>query len=305
MLKKYPAATHFLLIIYSLILLLAYFVSGSLYLEWIVSFMPFFLAVNLILITILLVSRLFSYSHWLLYIVTILMFVRFTDFALVKPQPVSTNREIKVLFFNKLNYNEKYEPINLKIREINPDIIGMAELKKGEEKRIDILNKYTYIYQKDTRGNGSLSLFSKYQFSVEDSSYVSYLLSSKMQIDGMEYHVFVFHPVPPTSGKSIKKRDKAIRELSAKLSSLGNANVIAIGDFNITPWSPFYIESFSQLKNIENTAKGSGLHITYRKGPLKVPIDFIFVSSKFNVESFKSEYVEGSDHNLIWSIIRI
>lgn len=305
MLKKYTISTNLLLILYSLLLLLSYFTSGNLLFEWIISFMPYFLVINVVIIIGLLLSRIFTPSHALLYIVTILMAIRVLEFAAVKPQSNNGSRELKVLFFNKLYDNINYDEIHLKIKEISPDIIGMAELKEKDKEEIAILKEYPYVYIKNVQDNASLALMSKYKFSIENSSHFSYLLSSKMNIDGEQYNVFVFHPLPPTSFENMKKRDEEIKKFSAHLNSLGNANVIAVGDFNVTPWSSLYRESLSQLKNITNTAKGNGIQTTYHQGLFRIPIDYIFVSRKFSVESFRSEYMVGSDHNLIWTIIKI
>lgn len=233
------------------------------------------------------------------------MGIRVIDFALVKPEPGNGNKELKVLFFNKLYKNTKYDQIDLKIKEINPDIIGMAELKEKEKKEIVVLREYPYFYIKKTRDNASLALFSKYMFSVEKTPDFLYLLSSKMNIDGREYNIFVFHPSSPVFFKTLKRRDTEIKKLSTHLVSLKNENVITLGDFNITPWSPLYIRSFSQLQFIKNVAKGNGMHTTYRKGLFRIPIDYIFVSKKFSVSSFGNEYVFGSDHTLIWALLKI
>lgn len=267
--------------------------------------MPYFLVINVVIITGLLLSRTCTPSHALLYIVTILMVVRIIEFAGIRPQSRNGSRELKILFFNKLYDNTNYDEIHLKIKEISPDIIGMAELKEKEKEEIAILKEYPYVYIKNTRENASLVLMSKYKFSIENSSHFSYLLSSKMNIDGEQFNVFVFHPVPPMSFENMKKRDKEIKKFSAHLNSLENANVIAVGDFNVTPWSSLYRESLSQLRNMTNTAKGNGIQTTYHRGLFRIPIDYIFVSKKFSVESFRSEYMIGSDHNLIWTIIKI
>lgn len=303
--KKFITYTGVLCALYSLLLLLSYFISGILFFEWIVSLLPYFLVINAVFIIWLLVFRISIPSIWLLCVVTILMSIRLIDFALIKPEPGNGSKELKILFFNKLYSNANYGEIQKKIKEINPDIIGMAELKEKEIKEIAVLKEYPYMYIKNTRDNASLALFSKYTFSIENTSDFSHLIAAKANISGKQYNIFVFHPISPIYVKNIKSRDSEIKKLSARLNSLKSENIIALGDYNVTPWSPLYINSLSELTYIKNISKGKGMQVTYHKGPFGIPIDYIFVSKKFAVSSFGNEYVLGSDHNLIWVLLML
>lgn len=303
-LLKKEIPTDFLLIPYCIILLLSYFVTGNLFLEWVVSFMPYFLVVNICLIAFLW-SRKQSFAHIVLYFVTFLMLVRFIDFSFVKPPVENGDKELNVVFINKLIFNTQFDEIDKKIKAINPDILGTAEMDEFDAARIPVLKEYPYTYFTQTPNNASLALFSKYRFSVEDSSFSPYVLSSKMYIDGKNYMVLIIHPKAPVFPNDFSLRDAHIKKLSAYIESLKSKRILLLGDFNLTPWSPVYNESLGKLQNMKNAAKGTGLHTTYQQGPFQVLIDHIFVSNEFKVESFKSEYVEGSDHKLIWTVLKI
>lgn len=303
-LLKKEISPSFLLIPYSIILLLSYFVTGNLFFEWIVSFMPYFLVINIFLI-VFSRPRKRSFTHFFLYGITILMLMRVVDFGFIKPPTGNGTKELKVIFLNKLIFNTNYGEIDRKVRNINPDILGMAEISETDIKGIPVLKEYPYAFIKQTPNNAPIALFSKYMFSVNNSIISPYTLSSKMYIYGNEYYVFVTHPIAPISFNTISQRNSDIKEFSIYLNSLENARVIVLGDFNITPWSPFYIKYISRLKNMKNAAKGTGLYTTYHQDPFRVLIDHIFVSNEFKVEYFNVEFIEGSDHKLIWTKLKI
>jgi endonuclease/exonuclease/phosphatase (EEP) superfamily protein YafD len=271
--------------------------------EWVISFLPHIIVFNIgVLIVLLFVSPLLI-SFLPLFAITLLFLLKLINFSFVKPVPGTGSQVITIAFFNKLFYNTNYEEINRKIREINPDIIGMAELN-GDAEKISLLTNYPYKFINNSRKTVGIGLFSKHKFITKDIPDPSHLISSEMDIFGKQYDVLVFHPNPPLYENGFEKRNIDLKNLNNYVKQLGSATIL-LGDFNITPWSATYTKFLSSLSTIKNTAKGMGFFLSFYKGPLYVFIDYIFVAKHFRVESFKTEYVSGSDHYLIWSVIKV
>ena len=82
-----------------------------------------------------------------------------------------------------------------------------------------------------------------------------------------------------------------------KFVQKNNQPTIIVGDFNITPWSP-YFNDFIQRSELLDTRKGLGVYPTWPKQifPLMIPIDHGLVSSDIKLHSFNRGPNFGSDH---------
>lgn len=306
MLSEYSVLINTFVLLYSIIVLSSLYIRGIVFLEWIISFLHYIIPINsaFLVFFLLIFPDLFP-SFVFLSVCTIPLLIRFVNFTILKPRAGTGTKQITILFFNKLFSNRNYLEIDEKIKQINPDIIGMAELQDGEIEKIPALKNYPYITIKPSRPNASLGLFSKYDFITENFKELPHAIVSTMEIQGTTYQVIVFHPSPPIYAGSIHSRDNDLKNLHQHLEILDMENIILLGDFNVTPWSPSYIQYLSKLKWLKNVAQGTGIHTTLRKGPFMVFIDFIFVPKKSVVQSFTTEYMQGSDHKLIWAIITV
>ena len=74
---------------------------------------------------------------------------------------------------------------------------------------------------------------------------------------------------------------------------------IAIGDFNLTPYS-YYFSQLEKTIGLKNTLKGFGFQNTWPSiSPInifRIPIDHIFVSKNIQVLDRKISNCLGSDH---------
>lgn len=306
MLSEYSVLINTFVLLYSIVVLSSLYIRGIVFLEWVVSFLHYLIPTNLVLLVCLFfLTPNISLPIVILLASTVVMSIRFLNFTIRKSPSQNGDKQLTILFFNKLFSNRNYLEIDEKIKQINPDIIGMAELQDREIEKIPALKNYPYITIKPSRPNASLGLFSKYDFITEDFKELPHAIVSTMEIQGTTYQVIVFHPSPPIYAGSIHSRDNDLKNLHQHLEILDTENIILLGDFNVTPWSPSYIQYLSKLKWLKNVAQGTGIHTTLRKGPFMVFIDFIFVPKKSHVQSFTTKYMQGSDHKLIWAIITV
>lgn len=305
MLLDNPGFIGTLIVFYSLFLFLSLYIRGIVFFEWVISFLHYILPFNLVLLMVIFGRPGFFPSFLLLSAVTIPLLIRFLNFTVLKPASGTGNKKLTILFFNKLYFNRNYLEISEKIKEIKPDIIGMVELQDGEMEKIPALSDYPHRFYKPSRPNAALGLLSKHPFSTRNLPDLPHVIVSTMKLENKEYQILVFHPSPPLYPRTLTARENDLKNLTNFLEKQDNPNTILMGDFNVTPWSSSYLRYLSTLKHLKNTAKGTSLHNTLIKGPLRVFIDFIFVPNNSFVESFKTHFMKGSDHKLISAVIKL
>jgi endonuclease/exonuclease/phosphatase (EEP) superfamily protein YafD len=112
--------------------------------------------------------------------------------------------------------------------------------------------------------------------------------------------VAAIHPPPPITRPYFNQRNGELNAIGASIhqytqSTKGSA--MAIGDLNITPWSPNY-HRFMQVSGLKNARQGFGILPTWHAGIplLDIPIDHCLVSSDIQVKQIKTGRAIGSDH---------
>lgn len=296
---------------YSIFFVGATFNKKSLIPELFIMLFPYWIILNLILLTVffatlqfkVLKPTLFNFSVFFLLVITLYLSFNFFKFNYFNFPEVhaATQQEIKIATFNKLYSNTNYSEISSKINSIDPKLIGLTELKRGDVSKIPSLQQYKYSILKDARDNAAIAFFSKYPFEEDNNLNLPYVLPLKVQIEKKEYRVFVVHTMPPINTEWLTKRNKELNDLANYINSLNSEGVIVMGDFNLVPWSQTFKQLTNNLDVMKNASLGKGVNFTWGNGLIKTQVDHIFVPKSWVVEQFKSEKVEGSDHNLIWA----
>lgn len=304
-----------LMAFYALFLLLSLRIEGFLPFEWAISFLPLILPVNIALMTANLLwwrekkqKNVIAFgSLILLSAVTVVLGIRFVDFAFIKPPKSNGAQQITIAFFNKNYPNTHYDDIEKAIRKVNPDIIGFTELEPQDIQHLSLLDSFPFKEYKTTSDRFTLGLYSKFPLTntIVDPR-LTHVLTATVDINDSLYRFYVAHPFPPILSKDIAARNTELAALGSIIQTSA-ANTVLIGDFNVTPWSPTYQQIFTtKHAMIKNAAKGKGLFFTWGWIPLvRAHIDHIFVPLTATVLSFDEVDVPGSDHHLIWTKVKL
>lgn len=304
--------TAFLILAYSAFLLLPLFLEGFFVFEMVSLTMPYWTALNIILLVSLVIFALpnasgtpgyiLKTSILLLSVVTLFLIFNLVKFSFIKVPIGAGEKNISIAFFNKLYSNTNYNEIDQKVSQLNPDIIGFSEFKRVDILSLPSLKNYPYYFYKNARDGATISYFSKYQ-SYEcpcSSLEKEYTLPIISNIDGKEYLVFVIHPLPPANNHWVKERNRQLRLLSNFIKEQESSNILVMGDFNLSPWSKTFSNLTQNFLNLKSTAQGLGFFTTWHNRYLATQIDHIFVPVNFLIDDFQSIPVSGSDHNLIF-----
>jgi endonuclease/exonuclease/phosphatase (EEP) superfamily protein YafD len=239
--------------------------------------------------------------------INFVMIAKIIDFTLIKPEIIGIKgpvQEVRVMFFNKLFHTPNWDDIDKKIQEINPDIIGIAEIVKEDYDILPTLpNLSKYPYKKINQ-IGDTGIFSKYEIldpnitSTLNETEARYASVATINFKGSNIKVVSAHPYPPITANYYD-------EEALVVSSILQENPdILMGDFNRTPWSPIFTKLTGN--DLKDTSKGQGLNTTWNGMPLLyLHLDHIFVKKYAAVKEFHIDDSFGSDHHMIWSILEI
>lgn len=291
--------------------------TGLLILELASYILPYIIVFNLLVIGIFLLilfithtifkSPLLTSSLIFLIIMTFYLITRFVTFTYLH-YPDNKNiglTKVRLAFFNKLYSNTNYIQIDEKLAAVNPEILGFTELKKEDVEKISYLKKYRYSYTKPARDNSMIAVFSNIPLKSDTSLLLPYALSFTANIYGKEIRMFAIHPQPPINTEWLTKRNSELESLGKYIKSLNTQNVVIMGDFNLSPWSNIYQKLINQLPTLRNAAIGQGIQFTWSNKYISTQVDHIFVPVGVNINKFKSEKINGSDHKLIWAELMV
>lgn len=250
--------------------------------------------------------NLVNLSTLFLGIISLILFfkiVNFTGYSLfqfTKSLKAETiNSSIKLGFLNKLYSNTNYQEINDVLTSLNLNIIGFSEFKTEDAQNIPYLNSYKYSLSKDSRDNATLALYSNYPLKLNTDISIDYVLPASTIIENKKYYLFVIHPNPPINNTWMGYRDDQLAKLADYINTLPTKkNIIIIGDFNTSVWSPAYKDFISKLPYLHNAAYKQGLKLT-TNGLINAQIDHLIFSNNIKVNEFQTLKVKGSDHKLI------
>jgi endonuclease/exonuclease/phosphatase (EEP) superfamily protein YafD len=104
------------------------------------------------------------------------------------------------------------------------------------------------------------------------------------------------HLLPPTSAAWATERNDQLLRIAALVRDR-EARMLVCGDFNLTPYSPYFARLLA-LTGLSDTRRGEGLAWTWPAGfvPLAVPIDHCLAGEALGVGAAEVLGDIGSDH---------
>ncbi|MEB3218815.1 MAG: endonuclease/exonuclease/phosphatase family protein [Nostocales cyanobacterium 94392] len=219
----------------------------------------------------------------------------------------------RLLQFNINIQNNHYQEIIDTARYESPQIALFLEI---DQKAFNELNDgLKDILPNNFRSPvGGLALFTNLPLKnarAEDFNTNNYNLIATLLIDGEPVEFIGTHPSVPVKPSTFRKRNLQLAALSDYITKI-KAPLIVAGDFNVTPWSPYY-KRFVTKTNLHNTRLGNGIlpswirrasYLHYPKWLVfimekyfSIPIDHCFVSKHFQVAIVDIGNNSNSDHS--------
>lgn len=222
--------------------------------------------------------------------------------------------KLKVMSFNINVENTQTSAIVQSIRSVNPDVVVVIEVTPPMMANINNELKNTLPYNFRSPGGG-LGVLSKLpmqsprgeKFTGSDATNLVTTISSQNR----EIKIIGTHPLVPVKPDRFVNRNQHLQSIGNYLRNT-RETVILLGDFNLTPWSPYYRRMISET-GLHNTRLGFGTlstwirpatHVKYPSWliPLiNIPIDHIFVSKDIKIVRTYVGKNGNSDHSPIIS----
>ena len=207
----------------------------------------------------------------------------------------------RLLNINVLSSNRRCDEVENYLRAVDADFVPYW--KRCLENLRDI---YPHQQNEIQSGNFGISLLSKIPFEeVAVPEYTPLIPSVDAQviIGSKKLRLIATHPYPPINGKVSHLRNRHMQKLAESVVTDKNkTNTIVAGDFNMTPWSP-YFSDFLLSAQLKDSAKGRGLQPTWYALPtffFGIPIDHICYSRGLRVDTRRVGPDLGSDHRAVW-----
>jgi endonuclease/exonuclease/phosphatase (EEP) superfamily protein YafD len=220
---------------------------------------------------------------------------------------------MRVLTFNINTQNDQWDAIAKSVRAVKPDIATILETSaEAQEKLSQRLDKLLpFVYR---ASGGGITIFSRFPLISSESKRLNNgtVLVTSVQINQKVIELVAVHPMVPVKPNLFKRRNAFLAEVAAYLQQQQKKPLIFLGDFNLTPWSPYYFQLIRSTK-LHNTRLGFGIepswiepatHVHYPQWLtrlIKIPIDHIFVSADFKVSNCKTMKAANSDHRILWA----
>ena len=252
------------------------------------------------------------------------LFFGVANFILISPYIGTINSDteegqpkIRILSMNLSHTNSSYKKAILLIRKTQPSVLVLQELSNSWENGLgealvqfpysvkipentmdgvdSILPNFLIPKEKLFIGLYSHLSFERIMIDRPDDFPVSYIRGS-FKFKENFFTLFGVHLTSPVGKYRTDLRNKQLASLAEEIQK-NNQPTVVLGDFNITPWSPYFKE-FIQKTRSRDTRKGIGVYPTWQTQfpPFAIPIDHGLTSNGIKVGSFSLGSSFGSDH---------
>ncbi len=223
-----------------------------------------------------------------------------------KPNINGSEKTLKVAHFNKWYLAQNNDLIIKWIRQKSPDIVIIQEADPETSKRFKELKEYPYSIEKIPDNPFGFILLSKFPISeykideIKEHMFNNIYVHANIDIGNNSIiSLYSAHPVPPVSYKFHTQRNRDLDFMSNLISKDDSENIIFIGDFNITPYSPFFKDMIKKtgLKNEYNSILPPPTWTTqFYDYILQIPIDHILHKGDLELIGKRRGPAMGSDH---------
>lgn len=315
-----------LIFVLVLILIFPFFSPGYYISELLISFLPYLTAISGIFAGITLIffrKRMkpgyrfpaHRYFRGISFLVFCFLFFwyskQFNHFYLQEQFVQETQTwNLTILFANIHKDNTKYEAIKKTISDTNPDVLMFVEFADHHYEHLKDFLQTQYPYTNNTTRSKKFiwsMVFSKYPLNNKADDFPQWAWRYgyfSLLYNHQDIYFYLVHTSSPDSyGHFIMRNDQLttfVNDFQAHESDRKHNNIVVVGDFNVTPWSPYYdILSTAFSGELLNLTKRIPFLFTrwFKPFPIfQAHIDHLWTSSSLSVPNFTSISMPGSDH---------
>ncbi len=230
----------------------------------------------------------------------------------------NTTTPLTLMAANILYSNDSYNALAEFFETTNSDVLVIIEYTSKHYDRLHpTLEKiYPYsslegMYEQTLRAHKGISvLYSKYEIKsfeeiLDNTNHYSGFIRADIIEQDTPFRIYGIHTIAPITKEYLTRRNSQVNHLEQLLLEDTSENIIAAGDFNLSPWSPIF-ESFYKNTQFKNPTLKNGFVTTWNL--MNIPfvsshIDHVFVNSKPRVEKTQVLNIPGSDHKATYTTL--
>jgi endonuclease/exonuclease/phosphatase (EEP) superfamily protein YafD len=206
---------------------------------------------------------------------------------------------IKVMSANVLFENHSSTRLLEIVRNESPDVVVLLEYTPEWAQMVGELRaSYPHHVEVPARRAFGIALFSRYELDTG----TSFMLEDKPAIDARvrtpsgPLEIVGVHLYSPTSPWRAEMRNRQLEELAARLAGVTGPRAV-VGDFNITPYSP-YFQDWLASTGLTDTRRGRTASPSWpvQLPLIGIPIDHCAVSREITIVAHRTLPAFGSDH---------
>lgn len=189
------------------------------------------------------------------------------------------------------------------VADASPDVLLVIEFTPQAEETLAYVDKeFAYKLKAPAEGPYGIALWSHFPL---EHAYTFPLgpvqgIDARIQAPGGAFTLLGLHLMSPTLPHRAEQRNEELAMIAERRATIMGPVVVA-GDFNITPYSPYYSD-WLEAAQLTDTRYGRTLSTSWPVvlPILGIPIDHVAVSKEFTVLSHQRLPAFGSDH---WGIM--
>lgn len=218
------------------------------------------------------------------------------------------SKPVRVMSFNVLTKNTNYDVVIKFIQKESPDVIALLEVNHAWARELELhLQNYPYRRIIPREDNFGIAFFSKFPCDEIRALYLDenevLSIEAKIKINARTVHFIATHPIPPMDSKAFSARNQNLIAATERFDKNGNS--VLVGDFNLTPWSPWFGKVL-EAGDLKDASKGFGIQPTWHclpslpLFPFGLKLDHLLTSRNIGIENYQIGPNLGSDHGAIF-----
>lgn len=220
---------------------------------------------------------------------------------------VSVSKDDSFVIFtsNVLQKNKEYDKVISEVKKVDPDIIVFTETdeKWSEKLNEGVGEKYPFKVLAPIDNTYGMLLYSRLKLTNAHTAYIvdDSIPSTHALVtlsSGKKFQLHAIHPTPPMPQENPSSTDRDAELMKVALDTKdAKLPVLVIGDFNDVAWSQS-LQHFKKLGGLLDVRVGRFFYNTFDADNflLRWPLDQIFVTEEFRVNTIATGPNVGSDH---------
>jgi endonuclease/exonuclease/phosphatase (EEP) superfamily protein YafD len=215
--------------------------------------------------------------------------------------PAQLGQKIKVICANVQYTNTNYAPFLGLIRAEMPHVVIAQEANEPWLAHLgELTAKFPYAVTVPGRGGWGMALYSRLPIAHAEVIYLGQQrrpgVIARLDLGASVLALVTIHPRAPLHNRAFGDRNEQLLAATKVVETVPPPKLL-VGDFNTSPWSPYYTRVVRDT-NLRDARKGFGLLPTWPAALpwLGVPIDHCLVSPELTVARMRTGPNIGSDH---------